>query len=504
MINIEWQPFHTFFDKLRQSGDTRELLERLLHGLVKMLRASRGFVLLKKAGDADLVNVASYKFDDEDEFKKISSTVSNRALETQDVTFIEESSNPNWFSSASQESLALLPRAILCAPLIARGQAFGVVYIDGHQGRTDIDETKKSFFQVVVTMAAELVAAAQTRRSLLNARDKVEAYRQLVGQDDGFVTGQSKAGLALDKMLQAAAEQDVSVLITGETGTGKEMVARALHRRSARQNGPFVPVNCAALPREIIESELFGAEKGAYTGASERRIGRFELASGGTLFLDEIGELDIDIQVKLLRVLQERKIRRLGGHQDIRLDIRLVCATNRDLEEDVRAATFRQDLYYRINVFRLHLVPLRERVEDILLLAEHFLEHFANRFGKEIKGFSQAAIEAIKAHPWPGNIRELRNAIERAAVIEKEQMVSGKNLPLRQVRFKRSGGGTLDDLLDVLPVPFDEAHETFEGAYLKRYYEKHAGNIAAFSRETGIPRNTLYRRLARYDIMPKK
>ena len=503
MITIEWQPFHTFFDKLRQSADTRELLERLLHGLVKMLRASRGFVLLRRAGADELVNVASYKFEDEDEFKKISRTVSNRALDTGEVTYIEESSNHDWFSSASQESLALLPRAILCGPLIARGQAFGVVYIDGHMGRTDIDESKKSFFQVVVMMAAELVAAAQTRRSLLNARDKVEAYRQLVGRDDGFVIGQSPAGQELDKMLKAAAGQDVSVLITGETGTGKEMVARALHGRSARQNGPFVPVNCAALPRDIIESELFGAEKGAYTGANERRIGRFELASGGTLFLDEIGELDIEIQVKLLRVLQERKIRRVGGHHDINLDIRLICATNRDLEEDVRGSTFRQDLYFRINVFRLHLVPLRERVEDIMPLAEHFLDQFANRFGKDMAGFSKDAIAAIKAHPWPGNIRELRNAIERAAVIEKEKLVKAASLPLRQVRPKRSGG-SLDELLELLPIPFDEAHETFERAYLVRYYEKHEGNIAAFSRETGIPRNTLYRRLARYDIVPKK
>ncbi len=468
-----------------------------------MLRASRGFVLLKQAGVDELVSVASYKFEDDDEFKRISRTVSNRALETGEVTYIEESSNHDWFSSASQESLALLPRAILCCPLSARGQAFGVVYVDGHMGRTDINEDRKGFFHIVVMMAAELVAAAQTRRTLLNARDKIEAFTQLVGSDDGFVSGKSTAGKQLENMVKAAGAQDVSVLITGDTGTGKEMAARALHRHSARQNGPFVPVNCAALPREIIESELFGAEKGAYTGAAERRIGRFELASGGTLFLDEIGELDTDIQVKLLRVLQERKIRRLGGHSNVNLDFRLVCATNKDLEQEVRAGTFRQDLYYRVNVFRLHLKPLRERVEDILPLAEHFLEIFATRFGKKIKGFSKDAIKALETHSWPGNIRELRNAVERAAVIEGGELVAGTSLPVARPTIRRSGG-TVGDMLDILPTKFEEAKEEFERAYLVRYYEKHAGNIAAFSRETGIPRNTLYRRLARYDIVPKK
>ena len=499
----DWEPFGAFFQKLRQSADTKQVLERLLNGLVKMLSASRGFVLLAEPSSKELVTVASYRFEDSEEFERLSNTVSKRALDTGEVICIEESADEDWFSEASQESMALLPRSILCAPLIARAENFGVVYIDGHQGRTKIDQSRKAFFQVVVTMAAELIAAAQTRQHLLDTRDKMEAYKKLVSQDSGFIMGSSSAARELDSMLDAAAEQDVSVLITGSTGTGKEMVARDLHRRSKRRNGPFIAVNCAALPREIIEAELFGSEKGAFTGATERRIGRFELASGGTLFLDEIGELDGSIQVKLLRVLQERQVRRLGGQQSLPLDFRLISATNRDLEKDLREGHFRQDLYYRVNVFRMHLKPLCERVEDIMPLAEHFRGLFASRFSKEVLSFTEEAKEEMLSHRWPGNVRELRNAIERAVVIEQGRQVTSKSLPFARVSTMTSGGN-LSEFLDRLPKKYEEAKEAVERAYVERHYAKHSGNIAAFSRETGIPRNTLYRRLARYGIGDRK
>jgi transcriptional regulator with GAF, ATPase, and Fis domain len=219
--------------------------------------------------------------------------------------------------------------------------------------------------------------------------------------------------------VRLVAETDTSVLILGETGTGKELIARALHSASRRKNRPLIKVNCAALPSGLIESELFGHEKGAFTGASERRVGRFELADGGTIFLDEIGEVPSDVQVKLLRVLQEREIERVGGNKTIGVDVRVVAATNRDLKRAVAAGKFRQDLFYRLNVFPIDLPPLRERPEDIRLLVHYFVGRYATKIGRRISRVSEALLERLLAYAWPGNVRELENVIERAVILSK-------------------------------------------------------------------------------------
>ncbi|HXJ40660.1 MAG TPA: sigma-54 dependent transcriptional regulator, partial [Bryobacteraceae bacterium] len=213
------------------------------------------------------------------------------------------------------------------------------------------------------------------------------------------------------------ANSDSTVLITGETGTGKELVARAIHRRSRRTSRAFVAVNCAAIPRDLIASELFGHEKGAFTGAVQRRLGRFELADGGTLFLDEVGELSSEIQVALLRVLQEMEFERVGGREQIRVDVRVIAATNRDLTVAVADGTFRQDLYYRLNVFPLEVPPLRERKEDIPVLVEHFIGRYARKAGKTFRRVSKPTLDRLQSYPWPGNIRELQNVIERSVIV---------------------------------------------------------------------------------------
>ena len=248
-------------------------------------------------------------------------------------------------------------------------------------------ESQIPLFETITGLAGELLAATKTREELLAAQHCLQAYDRLVWEGERLVLGSGEASEQIARSIKAAAPQDVTVLITGETGTGKEMVARALHRSSPRRLKPFVPVNCAALSRGTLEAELFGAEKGAYTGADELRLGRFEMASGGTLFLDEVGEIDTDVQVKLLRVLQDRKVTRLGGTRAIPLDFRLICATNRNLEEEMTLGNFREDLFYRINVFQIHLHPLRERLESIVPLAEHFLSTFTTQFGRTIAGF---------------------------------------------------------------------------------------------------------------------
>jgi len=221
--------------------------------------------------------------------------------------------------------------------------------------------------------------------------------------------------------ISMVAPTESGVLITGETGTGKELVARAIHRLSHRSKFPFVTVNCGAIPRDLIASELFGHEKGAFTGATQRRSGRFEMAAGGTIFLDEVGELPVETQVALLRVLQEREFERIGGTGSIRTDVRVLAATNRDLESSIAAGTFRSDLYYRLNVFPIEMPPLRERGEDIPLLMEYFLDRYARRARKTFTAVDTKSIELLQSYPWPGNIRELQNVIERSVIVSETE-----------------------------------------------------------------------------------
>ena len=218
-------------------------------------------------------------------------------------------------------------------------------------------------------------------------------------------------------LVSKVAPTDASVLVTGETGTGKELVARAIHRQSHRSSRALVSVNCAAIPRELIASELFGHEKGAFTGALQRRLGRFELAEGGTIFLDEVGELPLETQIALLRVLQEREFERVGGTQSIQTNVRVIAATNRNLQAAIAAGTFRSDLFYRINVFPIELPPLRERREDISALVDHFIEHYGRKVGKHIRGIDEMSSDLLQSYPWPGNIRELQNVIERSVIV---------------------------------------------------------------------------------------
>ena len=508
---MDWLPFNAFFDELKRSTEPKQLLERLLQGLVKMVGASRGVVLLREAGPDELTPVAFHKVEDRSEFLKISSTVYKRALATSQTVFVSAADDPDWLAGATESSLAMMPRAILCGPLLAQraagAEAFGAIYLDGFMGRTKIEESQIPLFETITGLAGELLAATKTRNELLAAQHCLQAYDRL-WEGEGLVLGDGEAGQEIAKSIEAAAPKDVTVLITGETGTGKEMVARALHKASPRRMKPFVPVNCAALSRGTLEAELFGAEKGAYTGANELRLGRFEMATGGTLFLDEVGEIETDVQVKLLRVLQERKVTRLGGSRAIPLDFRLICATNRNLEEEMNLGNFRDDLFYRINVFQIHLPPLRERLGALVPLAEHFLATFMARFNKELGGFTEEAIAVIRRHSWPGNVRELRNAIERAVVIEQEDDVTAASLPVGAMRKAPMGGSASPferffQLIDLMEEPFDDIKELFERSYLENRWERYEGNVSKMIRETGIPRNTLYRRLQHYGILKR-
>ncbi|MCZ7592331.1 MAG: sigma-54 dependent transcriptional regulator [Kiritimatiellae bacterium] len=308
------------------------------------------------------------------------------------------------------------------------------------------------------------------------------------------IIGQSPAIQEVFDTIRQVAPSRATVLIQGESGTGKELVARALHRLSPRNKGPFVAVHCAALSTTLLESELFGHEKGAFTGATERRKGRFELADGGTLFLDEIGEIDAALQVKILRVLEERRFERVGGTETIDVDVRLVVATNRDLKQMVAEGKFREDLFFRLDVVTLQLPPLRERVGDLPLLAQHYISVLARENGKKLDGITPEALHALSAYDWPGNVRELRNMIERMVVLSR-----GDRLTLRDVPpHLRSDGSAA-------PLPGGALSlEANEKQMIVRALKANDGNVTRAAAELGISRRTLHRKLNDYDLREKK
>ncbi|MCZ6800103.1 MAG: PEP-CTERM-box response regulator transcription factor [Nitrospirae bacterium] len=288
--------------------------------------------------------------------------------------------------------------------------------------------------------------------------------------------------------IHRVASSDVPVLISGESGTGKELVARALHKQSTRNHGAFVVINCAAIPEPLLESELFGHERGAFTGAHLQRKGRFEQAHGGTLFLDEIGELTLPLQVKLLRFLQDQQIDRVGGRTPIRVDARLIAATNRNLEEGLKSGNIREDLYYRLQVVQIEVPPLRERVGDIPLLANVFLQKYAEEFKKRITGFTPQGMAAIESHEWPGNIRELENTLKRAIILSDGPKLSHQDLNLQ---WNANGGHR---------VTLKAAREVVEKELIQRVLGKHGGNITKTAGELGVSRPTMHDLVTRYDI----
>ena len=327
-------------------------------------------------------------------------------------------------------------------------------------------------------------------------------------QLDRAIIGRSKPMQEVYKVLGRIAPSDVTVLITGESGTGKELVARAIHCNSPRIGRPFVAINCAAIPRELLESELFGFEKGAFTGAVERKIGKFEQAGGGTLFLDEIGDMPLELQSKLLRVLQEKEITRTGGNISIAIDVRIVAATNQNLPEKVRAREFREDLFYRVNVLPIHLPPLRERREDIPLLVDYFLQRTREELGVSARQCTAEAMSLLKNHDWPGNIREMENTLQRAALLCADQVLTPSDFPALSGTARDENGHSLEALIDnrlraslmqmdvnELDNLYDMVLRQMERPLIKIVLEKSRGNQVRAADILGINRNTLRKKI---------
>ncbi len=313
------------------------------------------------------------------------------------------------------------------------------------------------------------------------------------------MVGESHVLHQLLEQVAMAAPTNGRVLIYGENGTGKELVARAIHARSRRSRGPFIEVNCAAIPEELIESELFGHMKGAFTGASGDRRGKFEMADGGTLFLDEIGDMSVKTQAKVLRALQEQVVEPVGGTASVRVDVRVIAATNKDLPTEIRGGRFREDLYFRLNVIPIFVPPLRDRDQDVPLLAEHFMGEFAREYGRRPKRLDPGAAAGLRSYRWPGNVRELRNVIERLMI-----MVPGEVIALGDLAFLEGGAVATADQPDAPALTLHDAREKFEREYILRALAAQHGNISRTADALGVERSNLYRKMKAFGIAPAR
>jgi len=363
-------------------------------------------------------------------------------------------------------------------------------------GAYDFIEKPLSLEKVVVTVENAL---AMTRLKEENA-----SLRGLVLQSHEMI-GASASMLRLKEQIQMVAPTNASVLITGENGTGKELVARSVHFHSLRRDKPFIEINCAAIPEELIESELFGHERGAFTGAVSQKKGKFDLADGGTLFLDEIGDMSLKTQAKVLRILQERKFERVGGTRTLEVDVRIVAATNKLLEEEIRNGSFREDLFYRLNVVPFKVPALRERRDDVPLLAGYFLDAFCRREGRELKLIVPEAMEAMQRYDWPGNVRELKNIVERLVIMTPGGTITKNHLPDYfggEVNGREAGGGRLDSVLELSSLR--EAREEFEKEFIIQKLEEHDWNVSRTAEAIELERSNLHRKIKSYGIDMKK
>ena len=335
----------------------------------------------------------------------------------------------------------------------------------------------------ILPKAVERYEILRSNQELKRRLEKLSRFEDLIGE--------SAEMREIYRLVEAVADTDATVFLQGESGTGKELVARAIHNRSSRRDGEFVPINCGALPRDIIENELFGHVKGAFTGSIAEKSGSLELAQGGTVFLDEIAELEPDLQVKILRVLEDKQFRRLGGRESIELDVRFVAATNTDVRQAMEEKRFREDLYYRLSVVEIHLPPLRSRLGDILLLAEEFLKQFGEKYDKNVRGFDPKVAKAFQEYSWPGNVRELKNVVERAVVLTGSERIGIGDLPGRVGGPVSSGSA--------LTLPIGDTMENYERRIIYRTLEHTDNNKTQAAKILGVSLKTLHNKLNRYE-----
>jgi Nif-specific regulatory protein len=487
---------------LDASADLSEVVGDVLATMAEHTPMRRAKLTLLNRDTGELVSDASLGFDSGADAGRVPEGAIAKVIEGGRAAVVRRGASDPLFLDRPGGGARRVRRrdvSFFCVPIKMGNRSIGALSADHLFDAPLPPEEDVRLLSIIGSMIAQ---AVRLRRSAQEEQQRLREEMELLRKElsgrrrPAGMIGNSGAMQAVYELIAQVAVSDATVLIRGESGVGKELVAEAVHAASSRSGGPLVKVNCAALPETIIESELFGHEKGAFTGALARRKGRFELAGGGTLFLDEIGDFSPSTQIKLLRFLQEREFERVGGSETIGADVRIVSATNRDLEAMVTSGRFRQDLYYRLNVFPIHVPPLRERRTDILLLADHFAERHGAAAGKPVKRISTPAIDMLSAYHWPGNVRELENCIERAVLLSTDGVIHGHHLPPSLQTAEASG---------TLPSgPLKAALEGLEREMISDALKSARGNRAAAARMLGLTERLMGIRVKKLGIDSKR
>lgn len=463
-----------------------ELLKKILEIALNTVNAQRGYILMTDQNDPGSLQVRVAQNIDSQAIPSVTSfsrSVVDAAMSSGETVISYNPLDDERFQASS----SILDQKIVaaaCLPLRIKTRRLGAIYIDSTESRGKFRPEIEPFLNAFAHQAAIAIENAQMYDRL---RAENRQLRRAIAavSDFGGIIGKSKPLMRVLEIVRSVMDTQTTVLVLGESGTGKELVARALHYNSSNRDRPFVALFCGALPESLLESELFGHKQGAFTGATRDKKGLFEEAEGGTIFLDEIGDISPKIQALLLRVLQEREIRRVGETRVRKINVRVIAATNKNLLEEVKAGRFREDLYYRLNVISIHMPPLRERGHDIILLAQHFLDRFAKETNRQVVGFTQEALDSMLAYDWPGNVREMENTIERAVLLTKNEYLTPEDLGL-----------------DRLEQPMAEAQtlREFERRFVERVLAKHNGNITETAKALGVSRRWLHYRLKEWQM----
>lgn len=476
-----------FSERLMTRRSVDDLLEAMLDDVLELTRAGSGLVLLVDPveGDTGVPRVRASRNVNRQAVNEsaipMSDSIVRQVLETKRPVIVSDALSDTTFGK-SESVIALRLSSVMCVPLLNQGEVIGAIYVGNDEIKSLFNKKQLDLLTIYAAQASLILQNALLVSTLRADKEKLSA--ELEDKHFGEIIGSCASMLEVFRKLQKVAGTDISVLITGETGTGKELIARELHRRSHRVKGPFVTVNCGAIPENLIESEMFGHVRGAFTGAVNSRAGKFQQADGGTLFLDEIGELTPQLQVKLLRALQEKVVCRVGDSRPEKCDIRIVAATNRALEEMIKTGEFREDLYYRLNVVNLWLPPLRSRGDDVLIIAKALLSKYAEEFSSKVKGFSPQAFAAIRKYSWPGNVRQLENRIKKALVLCDRPLLSPEDLDIAETSMTTI-------------MPLEKAKEEFQRRYVHEALERNNGNRTQTARDLGVDPRTIFRYLER-------
>ncbi|KMQ49699.1 Response regulator of zinc sigma-54-dependent two-component system [Chitinispirillum alkaliphilum] len=503
--NRELETLYRISQAMAHEFDLKQLMHEVLDILETDFGLLRGTLTLLQPG-TDLLNIeASHGLSAKEKNRgqyRVGDGITGRVAKTGKFAIIPDiTKDPNFLDRTQSRKTQQV--AFICVPIIHQNQVIGTMSIDRPVASRGELEHDANYLKLIANLLAESVFRIRTQmeeqKSLIEENRRLRLQIDNLYRPDNMIGNCNNMRRVYEQIAQVA-DSPATVLIRGESGTGKELVARAIHFISYCKNGPLVSVNCAALPENLIESELFGHEKGAFTGAVQQRKGRFELANGGTLFLDEIGDISPAVQVRLLRALQERTFERVGGNETVKVNVRVIAATNRDLESSMQQGKFRDDLYYRLNVFPIHLPALRERKSDIMLLADSFVKKYSELYNKPVVRISTAAINMMMSYHWPGNVRELENCIERAVLTTTDKVIHGYNLP----PSLQTSEGTDTSIFASQGSSLKQLMETHEREIIIDALKKHRGNVAAAARDLHTTKRIMGYALKRLGIDSEK